>query len=154
AGKPQIDLAKRDPYKLRYAVSLALVITAAMANGEHLQRVNDAFDWTRPPTPEEIARQEAAMQIRAWVTPPDHIKMAPLYLNESVRDHTEGGKKLEAHKNSVLTIILSGEPRKIQLNGQDIPLGKVIAPRKANKNLTGYQYEIPLKDEKSVVTIE
>lgn len=153
AGKPQINLAKQDPYHLRYAVSLALVITAAMASGQHIERISDAFDWTKPPTPAEIERQEAAMQIRAWVTPPDNIDRAPVYLNETVRDHTQGGNKLEAHKNSTLTIILYGESRRVQINGENVAVAKIIPPKSA-KDLTGYQYEIQLQDETSLIAIE
>lgn len=154
AGKPQIDMAARDPYKFRYSVTLALVITAAMASGQHVERVAEAFDWTKSPVPEEVAKQTAALQIRAWVTPPDNIDVPPLYLNESVRDHTEGGSKLVAHKKSVLTILVSGKERKIKLNGQIVPLQKSIAPRSADQGLTTYQYEIPLSEAESIVTIE
>ena len=154
AGKPQIDIAARDPYKFRYGVTLALVITAFMASGQHVERITDAFNWTKPPVPEETVKKAAALQVRAWVTPPDNIDMPPLYLNESVRDHTQGGNKLVAHKNSVLTILVSGEERKIQLNGQTAPLKKSIAPRSADQGRTTYQYEIQLSEKDSVVTIE
>ncbi len=154
AGKPQIDIAARDPYKFRYSVALAMVLTAAMAGGQHFERVADAFDWTKQPVPEDAAKQAAALQIKAWVTPPDNINVPPLYLNESVRDHTQGGSKLIAHKNSVLTILVSGKELNIQLNGQTVPLQKSIAPRSSHQGLTTYQYEIPLSEESSIVTIE
>ncbi len=153
AGRPNINIAARDPYYFRYTVALAMAITAAMAGEHRVERITEAFNWASPPAAAQPAAstQQAPVKVKAWVTPPDNIDAAPLYLNEGTRDQTQGGSKLSAHESSIMTIQVEGE-NKVTVNGEALTAKKVITPRAAGGKPT-YQYEVTLTKEDTVVEI-
>lgn len=154
AGRPDINLAARDPYYFRYTVALAMAITAALAGEQRIERITEAFNWTAPPAaaqPAAPAAQQAPVKVKAWITPPDDIDAAPLYLNEDTRDQTQGGSRLAAHESSLMTIQVEGE-NKVTVNGEALAAKKVITPRTAEGKPV-YQYETTLTREDTAVEI-
>jgi len=147
AGAPHPNMAARDPYKIRFAILFSTLLSAGIANGNHLERVEQAFDW-KTPTTSAVAKKSLA--IKAWVTPPDNIDAAPLYLTEDTRDHLQGGEKLIAHKTSVLNILTFGKQSKVFINGTEVSAKKTIK----NQNKASHQYELPLVEKETLVTIE
>lgn len=151
AGRPHFDIAARDPYYLRFIVPVAMMATAALAGEQRVERITEAFNWAAPPAVTQSTVQQQ-LKVRAWVTPPDNIDAAPLYLTEATRDDTQGGKKLTAHASSLLTILVEG-PNKVVVNGESVAVKKMIVP-KATDGKPTYQYEIPLSAESTTIAIE
>lgn len=148
AGMPRPGMAARDPYHLRFFIALTLAVTAALSQGPHIEQVKQAFDWTTPIPPPPPA---PPLLLKAWVTPPDGINKEPLQMTEATRDDKQGGQKMVAHQNSVLTIMTYGSPTRILVNGQEVPLQKEIPQ---GKDKTGYQYEVKLEAGEATIKIQ
>ncbi|HEX2257099.1 MAG TPA: TIGR02302 family protein, partial [Afifellaceae bacterium] len=104
AGAPRPDLIRRDPHALRFAVPLVLVVALAVASGEHLLRLQEAF------TP--VGRTEAAapMRIDAWIDPPPYTGQPPVFLSR--RDGR--GDAVAVPESSRLTVrVVSDEPPEV-----------------------------------------
>jgi hypothetical protein len=151
AGRPNFDLATRDPYYLRFIVPVLLLLSGALAGEQRMGRLTSAFNWSADPSAATVQPSFQPLKIRAWVTPPDNIDTAPLYLTEATRDDTQGGKKLVVHEKSVLTLLLGG-PNKVTVNGEDLEIKKVIMPKTPTEKPT-YQYDIPMTSENTVISI-
>ena len=150
AGKPRPGMAKLDPYHLRFLVALTLAVTTAMSQGPHIEQVKKAFDWTSPVPSNPQEAPKPALQLKAWVTPPEGINKPPLQMTEATRDHTQGGEKMIAHQTSVMTIITYGKPTEITVNGKTVPLQKELPQ---GQGVTGYQYEFKLEAADTIVKI-
>ncbi len=95
AGAPRPDLATRDPYALRFAVVLVLVVGFVVAGPERQARVAEAFlgiDNTA----------EAVARVDAWVTPPSYTARPPLFLTGEFAAHR--GTIHVVPSGSVLTV--------------------------------------------------
>lgn len=151
AGTPHPGMAQRDPYHLRFLIALTMAVTAATAQAPHGELIKQAFDWTTPPSAPEGAKAALPMQVRAWITPPENIDKEPIQMTQDTRDHTQGGRLIEAHQTSTLTIMTYGEAAAITVNGAALKVQKeIIHPQ----GQTGYQYEVQLSDIETKVTIE
>lgn len=142
SGTPQPEMQKRDPYRTRYFLALAMAVTALMAGEQRFDRVAAAFDWTTPVAP------VPPLQYEAWITPPEGIKRDPLYIN-----HSKTPDILEAHKNSTLIIRIQGKNPKVLLGGMEVPVQRVITPRDGDSSKTKYQYELKLDEQNNAVSI-
>ena len=147
AGLPHPGMNAHDPHYMRFLVALTLAITASLSQAPHIEQVKKAFDWSQPAIPPPPV---APLQLKAWVTPPDGISIAPLQMTETTRDDTQGGEKMIAHQTSTLTIMTYGKERRIEVNGVVLPLQKTIPQ---GQGRTGYQYEVKLNDAKTTVVI-
>jgi uncharacterized protein (TIGR02302 family) len=74
AGAPHPDLIRRDPNALRFAVPVLLIVGFAMATGEHLLRIQEAF------TPVGTSEAAVPMRVDAWIDPPAYTGQAPVFL--------------------------------------------------------------------------
>lgn len=146
AGKPHPGLQKRDPHAVRYYILAAMLVTAAMASGQHIERVTAAFDWSTPVIP---AAPFPPLQFRAWINPPETINREPLYIDNEKMPNT-----LSAHKNSTMTIRIFGRNPKITLNGADVPLQKEIKARNGGASKSEFQYELKLDELHNQVSIQ
>jgi len=70
---PTPDLAKKDPYALRYFVLLALVAGFLLAGADWQRRLATAFSI-------DEGTGVPALAIDAWITPPAYTGWAPIYL--------------------------------------------------------------------------
>ena len=147
AGLPHPGMNSLDPHYMRFLVALTLAITTALSQAPHVDQVKKAFDWSLPiPPPPPVA----PLLLKAWVTPPDGISIAPLQMTETTRDDTQGGEKMIAYQTSLLTIMTYGKEGRIEVNGIVLPLQKTIPQ---GQGRTGYQYEVKLNDAKTTVVI-
>ena len=78
-GWPRAGLAARDPYALRAALALLLVITFAGAGGEVGDRLAAAFH------PQLSLSNTDAAKLEAWLTPPAYTGAAPIMLGVAER---------------------------------------------------------------------
>ncbi len=102
-GIPRPGLAARDPRALRAALVVALIASVTIAGEQAPGRLIRALQpASAPPT---IAQ---AVQIQAWITPPDYTGMAPIFLKP------EGGAAT-APAGALLTVNLTGTPAEVQL---------------------------------------
>ncbi|MDZ4382441.1 MAG: TIGR02302 family protein [Parvibaculum sp.] len=98
-GLPVSALALRDPYALRAAVALLLVVGIAGTGTGRLDRLGDAL------LPGAAGARMA--NIEAWVTPPGYTGKPPLYLERGA-DETGGLAQIEAPEGSKLSIRVHG----------------------------------------------
>lgn len=98
-GLPKPDMARRDPYALRFLALLLLVVAAIVAGPERGDRIAEAFRGGEP-TAATLAR------IDAWVTPPAYTSRPPIFLTG---DRAKaGGPELSVPTGSVVTIRTGG----------------------------------------------
>jgi uncharacterized protein (TIGR02302 family) len=97
-GLPAPDIARRDPFALRGLVVLSLVVAWSFSLSNSGGRLSDI--WAR----QASAGDPDRLRIDAWVTPPAHTGMAPVYL--TARRAEPGDIKVPQF--SLLTIRISG----------------------------------------------
>src|SRR5690606_9291876 len=75
-GLPRAGLARRDPWGLRAALGLVLVIAVAAGWGDGWNRV------ARAVTPDLAgAGQDLPPKLTLWITPPAYTRIAPLFVD-------------------------------------------------------------------------
>lgn len=72
-GLPAPGVAARDPKALRALVILGVIATFFMVPGDHMRRIEAAFDWHMPGF-------SPPYRVDAWVTPPAYTARAPVML--------------------------------------------------------------------------
>lgn len=101
AGFPAADIARHDPWALRAAVILALIVAWSFSFSNYGGRVGDIFTFAKPVVPQSDIR------IDAWITPPSYTGVAPLYLSGNVEKNKASSIKVPI--NSELTVRISGK---------------------------------------------
>lgn len=99
-----------DPYRLRYAVSVAVLTLALIAGPAGPGRIGRALS----PDLGALAGADK-MIVEAWVTPPEHTGRAPIFLQAGMKDvRIPAGSEvtLRTQAPSAPKLILSGERRK------------------------------------------
>ncbi|MDX1540637.1 MAG: DUF4175 family protein, partial [Geminicoccaceae bacterium] len=74
-GAPRSALPKLDPYALRAALMLVLVVALVQAGGAAPERLQAAFDLERPTTAPLVTSE-----LTVWLTPPAYTGEAPVHL--------------------------------------------------------------------------
>lgn len=99
AGLPRPRIGRADPYALRAALLLLLVIGFAVAGGSAWQRIGDAL---------RVAPQlsEPNYRIDAWVTPPLYTDKPPVVLADGLQGETM--RQLSAPERSQLLVRVNG----------------------------------------------
>jgi uncharacterized protein (TIGR02302 family) len=125
SGLPSPDIARHDPYALRGAIVLLLVVAWSFSWSNYGGRVADAFDYSGPKA------SASNMRIDAWVTPPAYTGVAPIYLSGAqVRAPDD---LIRVPQFSELTVRISGDgagnPVTFTLSDSDKPV--VLQPEKA-----------------------
>jgi uncharacterized protein (TIGR02302 family) len=95
-GLPRPGLARRDPHALRYAILLAVLACAAIANVDAPARLYAAVTPSLP-----VPAGPPATELQAWITPPAYTRIAPIFLK------SEGGS-VSIPAGSHLTVNVSG----------------------------------------------
>lgn len=116
AGFPQSKLQEYDPYMMR-ALPVFLGFIAFMgASGEHVSRIEGAFDWRAP------VAASAPATIDAWVTAPAYTGSKKNYISAAVKD-TGALKSLEISsvEGSTLTVLLHDKKAKLAFEGGILP---------------------------------
>jgi len=150
AGSPHPGVDARDPHRLRYAIALLTLATAAVANQHAIERIDKAFDWHHPPA---AVAKLPPVEVKAWVTPPEGISdPPPLYLTQATKDDAQGGDKLLAHKNSTLTILTFESDVTVSVNGQDVPT-KTIGTNTGTQDKPTFRHEVTLAEGTATVSI-
>lgn len=121
-GVPSPGLPARDPWALRAAVALLVVVGVVVAGPDSGDRLERAFV---PSIGDSAAAQTAKLEI--WVTPPEYTRLPPIFPIQIERDHAKALKRaaenaaadgktppqaaaleIEVPAGSVLTAIVSG----------------------------------------------
>lgn len=98
-GLPLSVLARRDPYAIRAAVALLLVIGLAGTGAGRLDRISDALL--------PGAAGARAANIEAWITPPGYTGKPPVYLERNEAE-VHDLERIEAPEGSTLSIRVHG----------------------------------------------
>ena len=157
AGKIDSGMGLTKPVK--GALSALFGVTVALGvfvSSDPVHDVTKAFDWDlQMSTPTEIvASVPAELEIKAWITPPEGITSREVeYFDQDTQDHNHGGKKLIAHEQSVLTIMVKDTAVDITADGQPVELKKKMRTGSIKDPKTTYVYEIPFTDENIEVSI-
>jgi|GEM_PF-2416861 plasmid stabilization system protein ParE len=154
SGRSRPSIKAHDPYKLRFAVAAAVILTAAMAGDQHVARIAAAFDWKTPTEPAAPATPAAQLQLRGWIVPPDGITTPPLYLPELGGTKTADGNPITAHKNSTLTIATYDREAKITVNGTVLPLKRTLAARATSQSRQTFEYTAILNEGETVIQVD
>jgi uncharacterized protein (TIGR02302 family) len=101
AGLPAADIARHDPFALRAAVILALVVAWSFSYSNYGGRIGDLFTLAKP----VVAPGD--LRIDAWVTPPSYTGVAPLYLSGNAAK--DAAQPIKVPENSELTVRISGK---------------------------------------------
>jgi uncharacterized protein (TIGR02302 family) len=121
AARPDLRLAARDPYALRYVALTALVLAVLFGS---LWRVGEVA--TLAPAPMRFDAQAAGTSWEAWIQPPAYTGRPSLYLNEVDRP------ALSVPEGSRLAVRLYGQSGVLTLaesvSGQDGLLDEPGAP--------------------------
>lgn len=152
SGPARPSIKAHDPYKLRFAVAAAVILTAAMAGDQHVERIAAAFDWKTPTEPAAPITPAAQLQLRGWIAPPDGITTPPLYLPEQGGSKTTDGAAITAHKNSTLTIAIHDREAKITVNGTVLPLKRTLAARTGSRQT--FEYTATLNEGETTIQVE
>jgi uncharacterized protein (TIGR02302 family) len=72
---PKSALAARDPYRLRWAALLLLILAAGIARSEWASRLGGALS---------LGQSAPAATLEAWINPPDYTGEAPVYLPRQI----------------------------------------------------------------------
>ncbi len=107
AGTPHPDMAARDPYALRFAVPVLLVLAFAVSWGEWTTRLGEAF------LPVAAARIPVAARVDAWIDPPAYTHQAPIFLSRRPDAVTTPVNVPEGSKLSVR--VVSRDPTQVTL---------------------------------------
>ena len=99
-GLPDSALASRDPYALRAAILLLLVVAIAGTGPGHMARIGDAF------LPGATGGRMAS--IEAWVTPPAYTRKPPLYLEQQDSGPVQQDNVIAIPEGSVLSVRVHG----------------------------------------------
>jgi hypothetical protein len=91
AGPPQPQLDRIDPYKLRYALVVALLGSLVIAGANAPDRLARAF----LPDPGPLLGDQP-MAIEAWVTPADYTHAPPISLSDRIGERVETPPTLDA----------------------------------------------------------
>lgn len=118
---PDLRLAQRDPFALRYVALLAFVLAMIFGSAE---RLSDMQSVT--PAPMRFDAQAAGISWEAWIQPPAYTGRPSLYLNEVDR------ASLEVPEGSRATIRLYGQSGVLTLaesvSGEDSQIEDPAAP--------------------------
>jgi hypothetical protein len=79
---PSPGMAARDPYALRFAVTMLAFATAVVAGPEMYGRFVAAFDWRS----DEAVAAVAESRIDAWIDPPPYAGQPPLVIDFKTAD--------------------------------------------------------------------
>ncbi len=116
-GVPAPGLARRDPFGIRGALVLLLVVATTIGVADSPDRLRRAvspqFAFLAPATPPRL---------EIWITPPAYTGLAPLFpkLAESVADAPDARPVLEIPVNSVLSAqIAGGSGNSVLVLGED-----------------------------------
>lgn len=99
-GLPDSVLASRDPYALRAAVLLLLVVSIAGTGPGHVGRVANALL--------PGAGGGRAANIEAWVTPPAYTRKPPLYLEQANAEAAARSEPVTVPQGSTLSVRVHG----------------------------------------------
>ncbi len=102
-GTPRPGLAARDPRALRAALLLALAASLTIAGEQAPGRLMRAM---QPQSP--VGTTAPALQIQAWITPPDYTGLAPIFLKP------EGGAA-QVPAGALLTVNLTGTASEVRM---------------------------------------
>lgn len=91
AGPARPKLDELDPYKLRYALAVALIAGMVFAGGNAGDRLARAF----LPDPGPLLGDQP-MQVEAWATPADYTHAAPVSLSDRLGERVETPPSVEA----------------------------------------------------------
>jgi uncharacterized protein (TIGR02302 family) len=127
AGFPAADIARHDPWALRAAVILVLIVAWSFSFSNYGGRVGDIFTFAKPVVPQSDIR------IDAWVTPPAYTGVAPLYLSSNIEKNNASALKVPV--NSELTVRISGKDatgtvRFVPVEGDAIDLKAEVPEKK------------------------
>ncbi|ADZ68565.1 TIGR02302 family protein [Polymorphum gilvum] len=103
AGAAHPHAYRTDPYALRVAAMLLIVVGFAVAGGDRTARLASAFS-----TPE--AAQLAGSRIDAWVTPPVYTARPPVYLTGETAALRDPEAPIRVPAGSELIVRIQGDP--------------------------------------------
>ncbi len=116
---PDPKAYRRDPYAVRVAALLVMIIGFASTSGDRWSRLGTAFE-----SPVDVT--EIASRLDAWVTPPLYTGEAPVYLTGDSAALRDPGSAIGIPEGSVLVVRSQGETdldmRLSKLLGQDAPV--------------------------------
>ncbi|NBN80235.1 TIGR02302 family protein [Microvirga tunisiensis] len=101
AGFAHPQAFRRDPYALRVVAFLSLIVGAAVASGDRMDRLTSAF---RAP----LETTEIATRLDAWVTPPVYTGRPPVYLTGETAALRDPGAPIRVPAGSELIIRAQG----------------------------------------------
>lgn len=144
AGKPDAGIARRDRYKMRYALTALTVLSAAVAGDQIGARLKDAFNWHLPEKP------VAPVLVEAWITPPDYTKEAPVYLTHN----NDAPLPDSIPEGSVMTVLSFTGPVQItREGGGDVAAPKMIGEPDPETGIRTAQYDITWGQDDNCVSV-
>ncbi len=102
AGRPRSELPSRDPYALRYSLTIALIAVVALGGWDWRSRLAGSILHSGPAA-------TAVTSVDAWITPPAYTRRPPVMLSAAARK-ADGGD-ITVPEGSVLVVRFNGTTR-------------------------------------------
>ncbi|MDA7947776.1 MAG: TIGR02302 family protein [Hyphomicrobiaceae bacterium] len=137
AGWPHPRLARIDPYALRAALLLLLVVGFTAAGGSSLHRLVTAFSLT----PQESV---APFRVDAWVTPPVYTGKPPIVLADG-SDEGQSIRQVTTPEKSLLLVRINGRSGArpvVQVRSKKDAPNKTVKPANSDDQLSEYKIAI------------
>ena len=148
--KPEVKISKT----FQMAVLGLAAATGVFATDTPIDDIRDSFDWKTNTSYEQSEQaQELGLQIKAFVTPPTGIQIAPLYLDQDTKDENHGGDQLIIHEQSKLSILVSDTEAEIKVNGEQLNMIRTMRSGSIKNPKTTYVYEFDIDQEDFTVEI-
>lgn len=110
-GPPMAGLVRRDPFALRVALALLMLLGAIDAGGDWSARLSRAF------SPGALFGPTVMPSLDLWLTPPEYTGLPPLFLRASNRDtvYVPVGSQLLAQVHG------GDDPPRLEIDGRSSP---------------------------------
>ena len=102
AGRPRSELPGRDPYALRYGLTIALIAVVALGGWDWRSRLAGSILHATPAA-------TAVTTVDAWITPPAYTRRPPVMLSAAAR--TAGSGDITVPEGSILVVRFNGTTR-------------------------------------------
>jgi uncharacterized protein (TIGR02302 family) len=138
---PRTDL--KDPYAVRAALLLGLIVAVLAAGGDGWSRLNAAFSLAASDTP-------TLVRLDAWVTPPVYTGIAPIVLadgSEAVGTGAESYRALSVPERSQLIVrthALQGQTVSLFTSNDGDAKPKAVEPKTSSDGLL--EFDVGLKE--------
>lgn len=151
AGYPKLEFGLGKKFAM---AALGIAFSAGtLATQDRMADISEVMNWKSDTVHEEQIIASDGLNIKAFISPPQGIRIAPLYLDQNSRDERNGGDLLTVHEQSIMSILVENQETQITVNGEPLEMVRTMRSGSIRNPITTYVYEFPIETEDFVVDI-